>query len=180
MEKLKTTTLAKDKTEFVSGIITNKEGNVLILKRRNDLKLDPGKYDFCSGHIKEGEIPTQSMYRELNEEIGITPEQIKLIQKVGIIGTPHEKFTETLSHIYHVEVDLTIEQINKMIKEVENPEMEKAVYLKDIKVLREKMEKQPNLLRMLYTKQMKYSLDAIEQRLNKRKENGKELCQEEK
>ncbi len=70
----------KDKLEFVSAIITNNEGNVLLLKRRKDLKLDPGKYDLCSGHMKEGEVPTQTMYREIAEEIGVKQGEIKNIE----------------------------------------------------------------------------------------------------
>ena len=41
-------------------------------------KLDPGKYDFCSGHMKDGEIPLQSMYRELKEEMGLSLDKDKL------------------------------------------------------------------------------------------------------
>lgn len=50
---------------------------MLLLKRRKDLKLDPGKYDLCSGHMKEEEVPTQTMYREIREEIGVKQEEIK-------------------------------------------------------------------------------------------------------
>ena len=66
----------EDKLEFVSAIITDKEKRPLILKRCNNLRLDPGKYDMCSGHMKNGEIPLQSMYRELNEELGMEPNNI--------------------------------------------------------------------------------------------------------
>ena len=179
MENSKRNTLAKDKIEFVSSIITNEQGNVAIFKRRKDLKLDPGKYDFCSGHMKDGEVPMQSMYRELNEEIGLKPEQIKYMEQIGIIGTPHKKFLDnTLSHIYHVRINLTQEELNQMIKSVEEPEMDEVLYLKDIEQVRKEMQKENSQMRMIYTKQMKYALDAIEQRINKRKEQKKELCEE--
>ena len=175
--KKEKTQLAKDKNEFVSSVITNKEGNVLILKRRKDLKLDPGKFDFCSGHIKEGETPMQAMYRELKEEIGLLPEQIMKMEKIGIIETPHEKLNETLCHLYLIQIDKSIEEINQMIQNVENPEMEKAEFLKDIDLLTQ-MQEETNLLRTKYTKQMKYALEGIKQRINKGKEDRRELCEE--
>ena len=171
LEKSKQKTLAKDKKEFVSCIITNPQGNVLILKRRQDLKLDPGKYDFCSGHIKEGEIPMQSMYRELNEEIGLKPEQIRLMEKIGIIGNPHPRLDLldiTLCTIFHAEIDLELEKINKMIKEVEEPEMEEAMYLENLEKLKEEMQNKDSKMRVLYTKQMRYAIEAIGQRMDRK------------
>ena len=120
----------KDKLEFVSAIITNNEGNVLLLKRRKDLKLDPGKYDLCSGHMKEGEVPTQTMYREIAEEIGVKQGEIKTIERVGDIITPHEKLNNTTTHMYLIQIDLSEEEINNRLKNVEEPEMENAQYVK--------------------------------------------------
>ena len=170
-------TLAKDKLEFVSGIITNKDGNVLLLKRNGNLKLDPSKYDFCSGHIKEGEIPLQSMYRELHEEIGLEPHQIKKIEQVGTIETPHSKLKNTLTHIYDIQIDLSIEKINEMIKSVPEPEMEKAFYLKDINTLRTVIEEMDNC-RMNLTYEVGIVLEVIEKRVNKRKEENLKGCEE--
>ena len=166
-------TLAKDKIEFVSCLITNKEGNVIIFKRREDLKLDAGKFDFCSGHIKEGEIPMQSMYRELKEETGLNPEQIKL-QKVGIIGTPHPKFEATLCYAYYGIIDIKIEKLNEMIKSVEEPELEEAFCLENINALRKEMQQENNNYRTNYTKQMQYFLEAIEQKMNEKAEKVNE------
>ena len=166
-----------DRLEFVSSIITNQKGNVLILKRRKDLKLDPGKFDFCSGHMKEGEIPIGTMLRELNEEIGMTTNDILSINKIGDIETPHDKLKETVTHLYHVETNMTLKQINNNIKNMENPEMEKAVYLKSITTLRT-VQEDSNLLRSANTKQMKIVLDTMEKRMKNRKEKSKELCEE--
>ena len=174
MEKNNTTILAKDKNEFVSCIITNEEGNVLVFKRRKDVKLDPGKYDFCSGHMKEGEAPMQTMYRELNEEIGIRPEHIIFKVKLGDIKTPHPKLLDTITHIYHVEINLTIEQINEMIKNVEIPEMEKARYVEDINFIK-KVFKDTNLFRTEYTDEMANILDMLDKIIEKGKE---EVCKE--
>lgn len=126
----------QDKLEFVSAIITNKEGNVLLLKRRDTLPLDPGKYDMCSGHMKNGESPMQSMYREIKEETGIKLEEIKEIEHLGDITTPHPKFPNTITHIYHIIIDLKLQEINEKIKQTEDREMECGIYVKDVDELR--------------------------------------------
>ena len=170
-------TLTKDKLEFVSGIITNKQGNVLILRRRDDLKLDPGKDDFCSGHMKEGEIPLQSMYRELQEETGIQPHHVKTIENLGDIETPHEKLKGTKTHLYHIEIDFTEEKINEMIQNMEDPEMARATYVEDIEYLK-KMQQETKNFRVAYTKEMELVLDKLAEKISKRKENEKNICQE--
>ena len=82
--------MIKDKNEFVSTIVTNSQGKVFYFIRRDDLKLDPGKKDFISGHIKENEIPIHAMYREINEETGILPEKILKFWNLGEISLPHQ------------------------------------------------------------------------------------------
>ena len=168
----------KDKLEFVSAIITNKEGNVLLLKRKKTLKLDPGKYDLCSGHMKEHEVPMQSMLRELKEETGITQEQIKKMKNLGDIQTPHKRFLDTTCHMYHIEIDLSIEQINKMIQEVEEPEMERAHYLKDVNELRI-IQKYTDFMRTINTEEIEKVLIELQETLNKRKEMKYDLCKNE-
>ena len=168
-----------DKLEFVSAIITNKEGNVLLLKRKNTLKLDPGKYDLCSGHMKVAEqVPMLSMLRELKEETGITQEQIKRMDNLGNIKTPHEMFLDTICHMYHIEIDLSIEQINKMIKEVEEPEMERAHYLKDVSELRI-IQKYTDFMRTINTEEIEKVLIKLQETLNRRKELKYGLCKSE-
>lgn len=165
----------KDKLEFVSSIITNLEGNVLLLKRRGDLKLDPGKYDLCSGHMQEGEVPMQTMLRELEEELGISKEQIKYMQKLTDIKTPHEKLSNTICHMYHIEIDLSEKEINEMIQKVEKPEIEKTKYLKDIQELRT-VQKYTKLMRTIYTEETEKIFRMVECTINKRKE--RDLCEE--
>lgn len=159
----------EDKLEFVSAIITNKQGNVLLLKRKNTLPLDPGKYDLCSGHMKELEVPMQSMLRELKEETGITQEQIKRMENLGDIKTPHKKFLNTVCHMYHIEVNLNEEQINKMLKEVKEPEMESAHYLKDVNELRT-VQKYTDFMRTIYTEEIDKVFLKLQENLNERKE----------
>ena len=159
----------KDKLEFVSAIITNNEGNVLLLKRRNELKLDPGKYDLCSGHMREGEVPTQTMYREINEEIGVKQEEIKKIERIGDIKTPHKKLQNTTTHMYFIEIDLSEEEINKRLNSVEGPEMENAQYIKNINTLRN-IQKYSNFMRSIYTEELEEVFKTAQQKLNDREE----------
>ena len=177
MENKNVQTLAKDKNEFVSSIITNKKGNILVLKRRDDLRLDPGEYDFCSGHMKEGEAPMQAMFRELIEEIGLRFDQISYMDKIGVIDTPHEKLEDTVTHLYHIEINISEEELNKMIKNVEEPEMEEAIFLENIEALR-KMQIETEDLRTAYTRQMQIVLEVMEKRINKRVEKGERGCEE--
>ena len=177
MEIQKVKTLAKDKLEFVSSIITNSNGNVLILKRRKDLSLDPGKYDLCSGHMKNGEIPLQSMYRELKEELGINPEQVKRMELIGTIKTPHKKLINTVTHIYSVEIDIEKEKINEMVSNVSKPEIEQVTYLQSIESLREMIAYTENFRTML-TDEVEDTLRKIEDKINKRKEEKEDLCEE--
>lgn len=164
-----------DKLEFVSSIITNKEGNVLIAKRKDTLKLDPGKYDLCSGHMKEGEIPIQSIYREIREELGITQDDIINIEKLGEIKTPHKKFLDKICHMYHIEISLTSQEINKRIKEIKEPEIEFVQYVEDINMLR-RVQKYTSLMRTVYTDEQEKIFRIMEEKENKRKEI--DLCEE--
>ena len=72
----------------VSCFVLNQDNKVLIEKRANK-GLTPGKLDLCSGHIDSDEIPTQAMIRELKEELGI-----ELEESMDVI-----KLTEQPSHL---------------------------------------------------------------------------------
>ena len=161
--------MSKDKLEFVSAIITNNEGNVLLLKRRKDLKLDPGKYDLCSGHMKEGEVPTQTMYREIAEEIGVKQGEIKNIERVGDIITSHEKLNNTTTHMYLIQIDLSEEEINNRLKNVEEPEMENAQYVKNLNILRN-VQKYSDFMRSIYTEELEEVFKTVQEKLKDREE----------
>ena len=168
--------LAKDKLEFVSSIITDKEGKILVFIRRENLKLDPGKYDFCSGHIKEGEIPLQAMYRELGEELGVRPEQIKRLNFIGAIETPHKKFPQTLTYMYDIQLNLSNE-IDEMINKVPEPELQEVKHVKDVQTLRNILE-ESGKFRTISTYEFEIVLKEMENRINKRKEEEIKTCEE--
>ena len=177
MNKIEANNAKNDITEFVSAIITNEQGNPLVIKRLDTLRLDAGKFDMCSGHMKKGECPMQSMYRELSEEIGLKIEDIKYLQHLGDIPTPHDKFPNTKTHIYHVLIDLELEEINNRIVKTKDREMDYALYLASIDKLR-KMQQETDLIRTNYTKEMEKIYQLLEQKLNDRKEIKESKCEE--
>lgn len=61
-----------------SGILL-KNNKILLGKRASDLEFYPNVWDTIGGHSKEEETPEQTLFRELNEEIGVIPVEYKHI-----------------------------------------------------------------------------------------------------
>ena len=61
-------------------IVSKKDNKVLLLKRSMNDPTDyyKGYWSFLTGHMDEGELPYQSMEREIEEEIGIKKNTLKL------------------------------------------------------------------------------------------------------
>ena len=177
LDYIKQTNDKRDINEFVSSVITNQQGNVLILKRLNTLKLDPGKYDLCSGHMKANEIPIQAMLRELNEELGINMEDIISYENIGTIKTPHLKFPNTKCHMFHIIINMKTDEINRRIKQVPEIEMDKSEFVENIEELK-KILKNTNLFRTLYTDEVEQVLRKIETKLSHNKGVSDRKCEE--
>ncbi|MDH5928765.1 NUDIX domain-containing protein [Vibrio lentus] len=58
--------------ECVSFILLN-ESQVLLEKRSESKETDPGLITIPGGHIEKGENQVQALFRELKEELNITP-----------------------------------------------------------------------------------------------------------
>ncbi len=57
-------------------IVLNKSGDILLQKRSKDKDIQPGKWDTAvGGHLMVGEAFEEAAVREMNEELGIPPEQ---------------------------------------------------------------------------------------------------------
>jgi putative (di)nucleoside polyphosphate hydrolase len=56
---------------------------IVLVNRRNEVfwgkRIREHSWQFPQGGIKRGETPEQAMYRELNEEIGLWPEHVRII-----------------------------------------------------------------------------------------------------
>lgn len=77
--------LSINENEWLKGVtcfVINEKGEVLIEKRVNK-GLTPGKLDLCSGHIDGDETQTQAMIRELGEELGISIEEAINVIKIN-------------------------------------------------------------------------------------------------
>lgn len=82
--------------------IFNQEGQVLMQKRAETKELFPGFWDMsCGGHFSKGEDDTQTLKRELEEELGITEYKSGLVTKMIIA---QEKQTE-LIYLYYAFVN---------------------------------------------------------------------------
>ena len=57
---------------LAGGIILRK-GAILLGKRASSLELAPNVWDVFGGHIESSEEPGETLVRELQEELGITP-----------------------------------------------------------------------------------------------------------
>ena len=67
---------------FAINVVENSAGEILLLKRREDKKMGPGRWGLPAGHIEEGETPEQCAWRELREEIG-DDFRTELVQRYG-------------------------------------------------------------------------------------------------
>ena len=74
-------------------VIDEKEQKVLFEKRGKRF-LDPGKLDLCSGHVRSGEIPTQSMIRELDEELSIKENDSRNVRYLGELRLDYTKLKD--------------------------------------------------------------------------------------
>lgn len=98
--------------EVVAALIIHSQ-RILLGQRSAEREFYPGVWDVFGGHIEPGELHEQTLVRELQEELGITPTQWKyletrtisddlivhLYQVSGWIGTPENRQLEEHSAI---------------------------------------------------------------------------------
>lgn len=58
------------------AIIVNKDRKFLVV---NDMGFNPGDYDFVGGGREGDETPEENLFREIQEEIGLTAESFRII-----------------------------------------------------------------------------------------------------
>lgn len=63
------------------GIIRNSQGEIFITQRAADAHM-ANKWEFPGGKIEAGESPEQALSRELQEEVGITPQNALFFDKL--------------------------------------------------------------------------------------------------
>ncbi len=70
---------------IVSGIIKNKNQEVLLAQRPLHKKIAPGIYHIPGGHVEFGETPEQAIVREIFEEFGLNVAPIKVVRTFSYI-----------------------------------------------------------------------------------------------
>lgn len=79
---------ANDRFKMIASsyLISVRNGNVLLLKRKNT-GYEDGKYSLPAGHVEDGESLTQAASREIFEEIGIRLRP----QDFNLVGVMHRR-----------------------------------------------------------------------------------------
>jgi putative (di)nucleoside polyphosphate hydrolase len=63
----------------VAAILRRADGKILVAERVNS----PSSWQFPQGGVDSGETLQQALYREVNEEVGVSPEMITVIEEHG-------------------------------------------------------------------------------------------------
>ena len=87
--------------EVVAALIVQSQ-KILLGKRSAERKLYPDVWDMFGGHVELGEATEQTLVRELQEELGITPTQWTFLETLTLpLPTQHGAPAEDLTaHIY--------------------------------------------------------------------------------
>ena len=64
-----------------------KEDRVLLGRRSPDRQFYPNVWDLIGGHCEDAESPEQTLVRELDEELGITPTEFR---EMAVLNEPDE------------------------------------------------------------------------------------------
>ena len=169
IEALKVEQSNKDKNEFVTTLVVNKEGKTFSFIRKENQKLDPGKKDLISGHIKNnGEVPIQAMYREIREETGLQQEDILKFYSLGEMPLPHLKLQNKICHVYCILIDYNQEQLSKSIEErAQEKEIERVEELENLQALIEDIKDETSNWRVYCSKEFEEKINMANELLNK-------------
>ena len=118
--------IEEDWLEGVTCFVINEKGEVLIEKRVNK-GLTPGKLDLCSGHIDNDETQTQAMIRELKEELGIEIEEAMNVIKLDLNSVPLEFMSSNKKRNFFITF-YCLKRDSSEIK-MQKEEIEKIVWL---------------------------------------------------
>lgn len=77
---------------IVAGIIVGSD-RILLGQRSPDRAFYPNVWDVFGGHIEPGEQPVQTLVREIQEELGITPTQWMELETISESVPEHDDTT---------------------------------------------------------------------------------------
>jgi mutator protein MutT len=92
------TTSDKKTIEVSVAVLGHFEDSKLLIARRSGGRPYAGYWEFPGGKLEVGESPLECLYRELEEELGITSSQLSNVKFVGIIHTENN----TAHYVLHV------------------------------------------------------------------------------
>ena len=91
----------------VTAAILEKDGKILIAKRKTGDKLFAGLWEFPGGKVEEGETPEECMARELKEELDIEVEVGELITS-NKHKYPHGIFELLAYRVKHISGEMVL------------------------------------------------------------------------
>jgi mutator protein MutT len=98
--------------EVVAALIIRSQ-RILLGQRSARREFYPGVWDVFGGHMEPGEQQHQTLIRELQEELGITPTGWRFLETISISNEGSDQLT---LHLYLV-TDWTGTPINRQIEE---------------------------------------------------------------
>lgn len=178
MDIQKIETNYEDKSEFVSAIITDSRGRILLLKRVDNLEKDSGKYDMCSGNMRQDEAPMQTLYRKLKEKLDMDQNDIITVEHLGDIPTPYDDLSNTITHMYHVETTLEdVNKINDKLRKIKSEEFASVRFVENFKRVK-RIQEELMYMKYTYTKEIEEIYQIIQKKIDDRKELKERECEE--
>ncbi len=82
-------------TQFFAGIhgVISNRGRIIVLKRAEAMRYEPGSWDLPGGHLALGEDFEECVLREVKEETGL---DIAVERLLGVNKTPTEPYLQVL------------------------------------------------------------------------------------
>jgi 8-oxo-dGTP diphosphatase len=89
--------------EVVAALIIQSQ-RILLGQRAADRAFYPGVWDVFGGHMEPGEGQQQTLVRELQEELGITPTQEAYLETIHLSppASPGQVADQVIVHLYRV------------------------------------------------------------------------------
>jgi 8-oxo-dGTP pyrophosphatase MutT (NUDIX family) len=84
----------------VGALFIRPDGKVLLGLRAPAKKVWPGHWDTIGGRVEDGESLEEALIREVQEEVGVTPTQFRLIATVR--ERQPDIYGDALHHVYAV------------------------------------------------------------------------------
>ena len=99
----------------VHVLVFNKVGELLLQKRSISKDVAPGKWDTSvGGHLNPGEDPLSAARREMSEELGISPGQLKFLYTYIHTNSYETELVYTYSCLYEGEIYFNPSEIDEV------------------------------------------------------------------